>query len=96
MLTLQSTNLLDGLPCITTIQTTQNFQDSTMFDDLQRNILYEHRLHGVLVDAVTVIVRSADLNDVTDNDLLRSLIDHFDTQARKVRMPDREDRSEFG
>ena len=55
---------------------------------------YEYRLHGVLVDAITVIVRSVDFNDATDYNLLRTLIDHFDSQARKVRMPDKEDRSQ--
>ena len=58
------------------------------------HVPYGYRLHGVLVDAISMIVRCIDLNDHTETGLLRSLIERYDDQARKVRMPDTGDKSE--
>ena len=88
-------NLLDGLPCIPTLQTSENYQDGSIFDGIRLTIPYEYRLHGVVVDAVTMIVRTVDLSDIKDIGVLRSLVELFDTQARKVRKPDDGDRSKL-
>jgi hypothetical protein len=69
-------------------------QDASALDGLAPSKVYEHRLHIIQVEATALIVRNIDLGSSVDSDLLLSLIEHFDTQARQVPAPAVDDFSE--
>lgn len=58
--------------------------DESIFTGLPHIVLYEHRLHRVLKDTISSIMKTVDLGSNTDSRVLNSLVDYFDQQAQEV------------
>ena len=62
-------------------------RDFSIFSGLPSIISYNYRMHHLLTNSFSSIVRSTDLIKGEDSDLLNSLIDQFDSEAKSLSHP---------
>lgn len=80
----QCTSLYDGFHFPRTIDPPGINHDYSIFSGLPFHVLYQYRLHRVLTEAFTSIMRTTDLDSTEDSGLLNSVIVHFDSQTLQV------------
>jgi hypothetical protein len=79
-----STSLYDGFHFPRTIDSPGIKHDYSIFSGLPFHVLYQYRLHRVLTEAFTSIMKTTDLDSTKDSTLLNSVIVHFDSQTLQV------------
>ncbi|KAL7916132.1 hypothetical protein GGI35DRAFT_21864 [Trichoderma velutinum] len=84
LIVFQCTSLYDGFHFPRTIDPPGIQHDYSIFSGLPFHVLYQHRLHRVLTEAFTSIMRTTNLDSTEDSALLNSMIVHFDSQTLQV------------
>ena len=69
-------------------------RDVTIFCGLPNIVSYNYRMHRVLMNSVSTILRSTDIVKAKDSDLLNSLIGQSDSEAQSFSVLDDDDLSE--